>query len=72
NLINTELGKHSNKLARKKQIVILNKIDLTDSEEKIEVFKNAYKGPEIFPVSAATGRGTKDLIATMAKALNIE
>ena len=59
-------------LPKKKQIVILNKIDLTDSEEKINIFKNAYKGSEVFPVSAATGKGTKDLITTMAKALNIE
>jgi len=72
NLINTELGKHSDKLAQKKQILVLNKIDLTGSEEKIIIFKNAYKGSDVFPVSAATGKGTKDLIRTMAKALNVE
>ena len=71
-LINNELSKHSNKLAKKKQIVILNKIDLTDSEEKVKIFKDAYKNSEVFPVSAATGKGTKDLITTMAKVLNIE
>ena len=72
NLINTELGKHSAKLAKKKQIVILNKIDLTDSEEKVTIFKNAYKGSEVFPISAVTGKGTKDLVRAMAKALNLE
>ncbi|MCK5311936.1 MAG: GTPase ObgE [Desulfobacteraceae bacterium] len=72
NLINNELSKHSTKLAKKKQIVILNKIDLTDSEEKIEIFKNAYNGSDVLSVSAATGKGTKNLITTMAKALNIE
>jgi GTPase len=72
NLINNELAKHSDKLAKKKQVVILNKIDLTDSEEKAKVFKNAYKGSDVFSISAATGKGTKDLITTMAKALNIE
>ncbi len=72
NLINNELAKHSSKLAKKKQIIILNKIDLTDSDEKIKLFKNAYSGSEVFPVSAATGKGTRELISTMAKALNIE
>jgi GTP-binding protein len=72
NLINTELGKHSAKLAKKKQIVILNKIDLTDSEEKVTIFKNAYNGSDVFPISAVTGEGTKDLVRTMAKALNLE
>ncbi|MCK5542855.1 MAG: GTPase ObgE [Desulfobacterales bacterium] len=71
-LINTELGKHSAKLAKKKQIVILNKIDLTDSEEKVTIFRNAYKGSDIFPISAATGKGTKDLVRAMAKALNLK
>jgi GTP-binding protein len=72
NLINTELSKHSDKLAKKKQIIVLNKIDLTGSEELVTIFKNAYKGSDVFPISAATGKGTKDLVRTMAKALNIE
>ncbi len=72
NLINTELARHSSKLEKKRQIIILNKIDLTDSKEKISLFKNACKNSEVFPVSAATGQGTKELIRTMAKALNIE
>jgi GTP-binding protein len=72
NLINTELSKHSDKLAKKKQIIVLNKIDLTGSEELVTIFKNAYKGSDVFPISAVTGKGTKDLVRTMAKALNIE
>lgn len=70
NLINNELSKHSKKLGKKKQIVILNKIDLTGSEEKVTIFNNAYQGSDVLTVSAATGKGTKELITTMAKALN--
>ncbi len=44
NLINRELSKYSNTLAEKKQIIVLNKIDLTGADEKIEAFKKAYYG----------------------------
>jgi len=71
-LINRELSKHSARLPEKKQIIVLNKMDLTGSEEKISLFKNVYKGSDILAVSAATGKGTKELIRTMAKALKIE
>ncbi len=75
NLINNELAKYSDNLAKKEQIIVLNKIDLTDTEEKIKAFKDAYNNQntctdnksEILTVSAATGKGIKHLIATLAQ-----
>lgn len=66
-LINRELAMYSQTLARKEQIVVLNKIDLTGSEEKIELFKAACKASLILSISAATGRGTKALISIIAQ-----
>lgn len=80
NLINRELSLYSNKLAQKEQIIVLNKIDLTDTELKVEAFKQAYRSnmfinneeslPQILTVSAATGKGTKELVSLLAKKIN--
>ncbi len=77
-LINTELFKYSNNLAAKKQIIVLNKIDLTGAHEKAAIFKKAYCDfvksddsaknihSDILTISAATGQGTKDLVSILA------
>ncbi|MEA1968510.1 MAG: GTPase ObgE [Thermodesulfobacteriota bacterium] len=72
NLINRELALHSNKLAKKPQIVVLNKIDLTGADKKVEIFKKACKEKNIFTISAATGRGTKELVKFLAKKVGRE
>ncbi|MBI9088065.1 MAG: GTPase ObgE [Desulfobacterium sp.] len=72
NLINRELALYSKTLAEKSQVVVLNKIDLTDAEEKVERFKQAYKGGEVLTLSAATGEGTKELVRILAQKLGRE
>jgi GTP-binding protein len=69
NLINRELSLYSSTLAEKPQIVVLNKIDLTGAEEKVDQFKRAYGGGEIIALSAATGEGTKELVRMLARRL---
>lgn len=69
NLINRELFLYSSTLADKPQIVVLNKIDLTGTEEKVEEFKRAYGGKNIIALSAATGEGTKELVRMLARHL---
>jgi GTP-binding protein len=51
-------------LALKPQIVAANKMDVTNSEENIKTFQNAVeaKGYKVFPISAATGKGLKELM----------
>jgi GTP-binding protein len=69
--INAELAAFSQDLASRKQIVVGNKTDLA-SEEQIERFRSYLeeKGYPCFMMSAATTRGTQDVIAACAEALS--
>ncbi len=69
NLINNELSKHSQTLAQKTQIVVLNKIDLPGTKEKIEAFKNALKDIQVLTLSAVTGKGVKELVNLLSSKL---
>jgi GTP-binding protein len=69
NLINNELSKYSQTLTKKTQIVVLNKIDLPDTQEKIEAFKHALKNVQVLTLSAATGKGVKELVKLLASKL---
>jgi len=62
--INHELEAYSAKLARRKQLVVANKMDLPDSSDNFVLLKEYVeaKGYEIMPVSAATGEGLQDLM----------
>lgn len=55
--INEELKNYSEKLTRKEQIIVLNKMDLPQSLENVERIKKEFKDYEIIEVSAATGEG---------------
>lgn len=68
-LINTELKKYSRTLAQKTQIVVLNKIDLPDTREKTDAFQQALPDIEVLTLSAATGKGTKDLVKRLSSIL---
>ena len=62
--INHELEAYSARLARRKQLVVANKMDLPDSADNFVLLKEYVeaKGYEIMPVSAATGEGLQDLM----------
>ena len=63
--INTELKKHSEMLADRYQIVVLNKIDAVDKEttERIlEEFKELLPNERIFTISAATKDNVDELL----------
>lgn len=60
--INEELKQYSEKLPKKKQIIILNKMDLPQAQENLErIKKELGKDHEIYQVSAATGQGLDDI-----------
>lgn len=60
--INNEITSYSSKLGELPQIVVLNKIDmLYDEENKIEDFAKKI-GKKVFPISAITHDGTKELL----------
>ena len=62
--INHEPEAYSTKLARRKQLVVANKMDLPDSADNFVILKEYVeeKGYEIMPVSAATGEGLQELM----------
>lgn len=68
-LINNELSMYSKSLAGKTQILVLNKIDLTGTDNRVEAFRAALPDRKILTISAATGEGVKPLIKILAKKL---
>ena len=58
--IKAELEKYSQKLAKTPEIVVANKIDITQDDEKLKEFSKAL-GVEVFPISAVTGKGLDPL-----------
>lgn len=62
--INKELSLYSEKLGRRKQLVVANKMDLPDAAANFEKLQEhvQQQGLEIMQVSAATGQGLKELM----------
>lgn len=70
-IINNELSRFSEDLAKAPQIVAANKCDMAE-QEQIERFRKYIvdKGYEFFEISAATTAGTKELIAETSRQLS--
>jgi len=70
--INKELRIYSEKIARRPQILAANKMDLPGAQENFGRLKDLAEkeGIEIFPISAATRQGTKELIQRVAQVLD--
>lgn len=60
--INAELKQYSPKLATLPQLVALNKCDVFGAEENVKAFKKKCRKYKVFPITAVTGEGTKELI----------
>jgi GTP-binding protein len=71
-IINNELKMYNPKLFARKQIVVLNKIDLMGNKEKLleltDYFKN--KGYDVFAISAASGEGIEELLDKVIQTLS--
>jgi GTP-binding protein len=69
--INTELSSYSPDLARKPQIIALNKLDLPGTEERARAFKAALKKrTKLYLISAATVKGVDQLLAQICNRLD--
>jgi GTPase len=69
--INTELSSYSADLARKPQIIALNKLDLPGTEERARAFKAALKKrTKLYLISAATVKGVDQLLAQISNRLD--
>jgi len=70
-VINKELEKYSKKLAKRKQIIVANKVDAMQDESLYEKLAELAKEKnlEIYKISAATGQGIKELMQQVSKEL---
>ncbi|HLB05852.1 MAG TPA: Obg family GTPase CgtA, partial [Thermodesulfobacteriota bacterium] len=66
-VLNKELKLYSASLAKRPQVIVINKMDLTEAPDKLRKFeaylKKKRKKAKLFPISAATGSGIKELIS---------
>lgn len=69
NAINRELRLFNPELVKKKQIIVLNKVDLTDSETKVKLFTEKLGKKKVFEISAVTGEGIEKLVKFLGQVL---
>ena len=69
--INEELKKYSEKLSKRKQIIVANKIDVMQDENLYKDLEKVAKENkmEIFKISAATGQGVSKLVKHVSEVL---
>jgi len=72
NTINKELQSYSAELAKKPQLVVLNKLDVTGAKELADQFKSFLKDKEVMLISAVTGMGVKQLLSRMVQIIDQE
>ena len=75
NIINQELKKYSEELAARPQVIAANKTDVfygTEEDTVITLLKEEFepKGIPVFPISAVSGKGVKELLYHVKKMLD--
>ena len=69
--INDELKAYSEVLAGLPQIVVCNKCDIFGAEDNLKAFRKKYgKKYKIYPITAVTGEGTRELIEGIFEVLD--
>ncbi len=68
-ITNKEMKLYSKKLSGKKQIIVANKMDLPQAEKAYRKLKKKLPGFGIFPISAVTKKGVRDLLYAAGKML---
>lgn len=70
-IINRELEKYDSFLAQKPQVVVLNKIDITEVDERkeklLQELRDACGHSRVLPISGATKMGVKELMGRIKK-----
>lgn len=68
--INEELKEYNLRLTERPQIIVANKMDMPDSEENLKAFKEKLEDDvRIFPISALTRQGLRNLLLEIANLL---
>ena len=75
NIINQELKKYSEELAARPQVITANKTDVfygTEEDTVISLLREEFepKGIPVFPISAVSGKGVKELLYHVKKMLD--
>jgi len=62
--INKELENYNADISKKPQVIAANKVDVMQDMDNLQLLKDEFepKGYEIFPISAVTGEGLKELL----------
>ena len=68
-IIRKEIEAYDDKLARKPELIIANKMDLPDAKENLKRFKDAYPELPIVEVTAMNAEGTEEMIIKLADML---
>ena len=68
-IIRNELEKYSDKLARKPELVIANKMDLPDAMENLDRFRKEFPNVPVVEVSAMENYGLEEMIVKLADML---
>ncbi len=71
NTINMELALYSKNLAKKPQIIVLNKLDIPGAKKAADIFQSAANGKRIELISAITGKGVDHLKSQIVQLLNV-
>ncbi|WP_066063838.1 GTPase ObgE [Neobacillus soli] len=65
--INRELNEYNLRLMERPQVIVANKMDMPEAEENLQKFKAQLKDDSpIFPISALTRKGLRDLLFAVA------
>ncbi len=65
--LNRELASYSKELAKKPQVIALNKTDLPDAKKHIARFRKRYPRKKVYPLSGVSGDGIKALLDVVYK-----
>ena len=68
-IIREEIVKYSEKLSKKEEVIVANKMDLESSEVNLKSFEKAYPDKTIFPISAMNNTGIAELMKFIATKL---
>ena len=68
-VIRNELNSYSEKLTKKEEIIVANKMDMPDSEKNLKEFKKKIK-KDVYEISAINNTGIDDLLIVIANKLD--
>jgi GTP-binding protein len=66
--VNEELAAYSPVLGQRPQVIVANKMDVPDAEERLRAFRRVVDQP-VVPISCATGQGVDELLRAVWTAL---